>query len=171
MQTITTLITFFIATLISFYSLSIKDTNGNTIAFSSFSNKKILIVNTCINCADTVQYRKLEQLYQKYKDSLVVIAVPSNSFGKTPMSNTAIRNFIQQKYNIHYILAEKMSVKGNEISPLYNWFADSTKNGIMKGKVNNDFYKFLIDKDGNLLGEFGRTTDLMGNNIKAAIEQ
>jgi glutathione peroxidase len=156
--------------LLSFYTLTAPKNGGASINFNAFAGKKVLIVNTAINTADTVQYRKLEQLYQKHKDSLVIIACPSNDFGHTPMSDSAIKTFIQTKYNIHYLLAAKIAVKGTTISPVYSWLADITKNGTMNSTVNNDFYKYLIDKNGNLVGIFGRTEDPMGATMQAAVE-
>lgn len=170
MQNISVLIHSLIATIVSFYSLTVKDSNGNNIAFSNFTNKKVLIVNTSINSADTMQYQKLELLYQKYKDSLVVIAVPSNDFGNTPQNNAAIKTFIQQHYNIHYLLTEKMGVKTPGISPLYNWLANYNKNGIIKSKVRTDFNKYLVDKNGYIMGVFDAAEDVMGNRVTGLIE-
>jgi glutathione peroxidase len=162
----------YIATLISFYTLSTPNLVSNSnINFNAFAGKKVLIVNTAINSPDTIQYRKLEQLYQKYKDSLVIIAFPSNDFGHTPMSDSAIKNFIQTEYNVHYLLAAKTNVKGTSMSPIYSWLADIAKNGAMNSTVNYDFYKYLIDKNGNLVGIFSTTEDPMGTTIRAAVEE
>ena len=160
-----------IALTISFYTLSTANINGGNIDFSTYVGKKVLIVNTAINTSDTVQYRKLELLYQKYKDSLVVIAIPSNSFGNSPGSNASIKTFIQSKYNVHYTLGSKIDVKGAGIHALYSWLADINKNGSMNSIVKADFYKYLIDKDGTLIGIFNEETDLLGNTMKNAIEQ
>lgn len=156
--------------LISFYTLIINDINGNITSFASFSGKKILIVNTCTATADTSQYAGLEQLHQKYKDSLIIIAVPSNSFGNTPQSDVAIKNFVLNRYNIHYLLASKSSVKGGDISPLYSWLTDSTKNGMIKDTVRKDFYKFLINKEGLLIGAFSNKVLPMSPTIQNAVQ-
>jgi glutathione peroxidase len=160
-----------IAFTLSFYTLSTGTIDGGNINFSAYVGKKVLIVNTAINTTDTVQYRKLELLYQKYKDSLVVIAIPSNSFGNSPGSNASIKTFIQSNYNVHYTLGSKTDVKGVGISPLYSWLADISKNGSMNSTVKADFYKYLIDKDGTLIGIFNEKTDPMGSAIRQAIEQ
>jgi glutathione peroxidase len=156
---------------ISFYTLSTDKIGGGTINFSAFAGKKVLVVNTSINSADTVQYKKLEQLYQKYKDSLVIIAIPSNDFGNTPMGNAAIKNFVNTQYNIHYILAAKTNIKGTNKSALYKWLNNINKNGMMNSKVAGDFYKFLINEQGILVGSFDNTEDPMGTTITNAIEQ
>jgi glutathione peroxidase len=159
-----------LAAVISFYSLSVKNSSGSTVSFANYTGKKILIVNTCIQCADTAQYAKLEQFYQKYKDSVIVIVVPSNSFGNTPMANPAIQNFLQQRYNYHFILTEKMDVKGANIAPLFSWLADEKKNGLARTNVKTNFTKYLIDKDGFIMGNFNKNEDIMGAKIKALIE-
>lgn len=169
MQSISLLLKLLAAQLISFYSLSLNDTNGQPVAFSAFHGKKVLIVNTGINTADSVQYGKLEQLYQKYKDSLVIIAVPSNDFGHAPVSNDSIRNFVYSRYNIHYILAARVSVKGASISPLYSWLANQSQNGSISGEVRTDFYKYLIDTNGEPVGIFKGTVDPMSDEVQDAL--
>jgi glutathione peroxidase len=171
MQSFSLLIKCILAYAISFYSLSAKKINGNNMPFAAFAGKKVLIVNTAINTADTVQYRKLEQLYQLYKDSLIIIAFPSNDFGNTPINNAAIKNFINTKYNVNYLLGEKISVKGPNKSDVYKWLINATKNGMMDSRVKKDFYKYLINKNGILVGSFDNTEDPMGANIRNAIEQ
>jgi glutathione peroxidase len=169
MQAISIIIKLIAAQLISFYSLSLNDTNGQPIPFSSFQGKKVLIVNTGINTADSVQYGKLEQLYQKHKDSLVIIAVPSDDFGHAPVNNDSIRNFVYSHYNIHYILAAKASVKGASVSSLYNWLANQSQNGSMSIGVKNDFYKYLINNDGLPVGIFNKSVDPMSDEVQNAI--
>ena len=170
MQTVSVLLKLILLQLISFYSITVNDTKGNNIPFSSFAGKKVLIVNTCTKTADTAQYAGLEQLYQKYKDSLVIIAVPSNSFGNTPQNNTAINNFVQNRYSIHYLLASKLSVKAPDISPLYSWLTDITKNGMIADTVKKDFYKYLINTEGTLIGTFSNKVEPMNVLIQNAIE-
>lgn len=168
-QTILTL-KLLIPFVISFYSLSTNKMGGGNINFTSFAGKKVLIVNTAINTADTVQYAKLELLQQLYKDSLVIIAIPSNDFGNAPMSNAAIKTFVNTRYNNHYILAAKTNVKAPNKSPLYKWLTRIIKNGMMNSDVKKDFYKYLINKDGILTGVFDNTEDPMGATIRAAVE-
>ena len=171
MQSIAFLLKFLIPLGISFYSLSATRSNGNALPFAAFAGKKVLIVNTAINSADTVQYRKLEQLYQIHKDSLVIIVFPSNDFGNTPGSNAAIRNFIINNYNAHYIIGAKSNVKGNGKHDVYKWLNNIVKNGMMDSRVKTDFHKYLINKQGRLIGSFSKTEDPMGINIRNAIEQ
>ncbi len=171
MQQTLFLVQFFLAFNPSFYSLSTSKMGGGDISFAPFAGKKVLIVNTAINTADTVQYRKLEQLHQLYKDSLVIIAIPSNDFGNAPMSNAAIKTFVFNNYNYHYLLAAKTNVKAPSKSDLYKWLTRVTKNGMMNSEVKKDFYKYLISKDGTLIGVFDNTEDPMGARIRGAVEE
>ncbi len=172
MQSIHSFVQYLLAMLVSFYSLSTtKLASNDNIAFTNFSGKKVLLVNTAINTADTIQFAKLEQLYQIYKDSLEIVAFPSNSFGNNPMGDSATKTFIQSHYNTHFMLAKNTVVKGTGIGTVYSWLADITKNGMMNSVVQNDFTKYLIDKNGNLIGTFGKTEDPMGTNIRNAIEE
>src|SRR5882672_9079035 len=115
---------FLLVSIISFnniYDYSVADIDGNTINLVQFKGKKILLVNTSSNSRYTSQYKSLEQLYQKYKDSLVIIAIPSNSFGHEPSTNALVKQFLVKNYKSHFIIAQKMDVAGINQSSLYNW--------------------------------------------------
>jgi glutathione peroxidase len=171
MQHILMLFKYFIPTLVSFYSLSASNNDGSTINFNAFAGKKVLIVNTAINTADTVQYRKLEQLHQLYKDSLVIIVMPTNDFGNAPQSNAVIKNFIVNNYNAHYLIAAKTKAKGPNKNDVYKWLYNIAKNGMMNSRVKKDFCKYLINKNGVLVGVFDETEDAMGVRVRAAVEE
>ncbi len=153
-----------------FYDYPVKDINGADINLSSFTGKKILVVNTASKSMYTGQYAQLEQLYQKYKDSLVIIAFPSNSFGNETGDNMQIKKFISNRYNTHFIIAEKTIVAGENQCPLYKWLTHTDLNGMMNNAVNNDFYKFLIDGSGRLVGAFVPTVDPMSDELQNAIK-
>jgi len=154
---------------ISIYSISVNNIDGQTIHFSDYSGKKILIVNTATNSSYVNQYAHLEQLYQLYKDSLVVIAIPSNSFGNEPGSNQAIKDFVTSNYNAHFTLGEKVPVTGADATPIYQWLEQESQNGTMNNELNGDFQKFLISKDGSLIGVFSPVIDPMDSLIQKAI--
>src|SRR6185437_10574758 len=116
-----------LAILIStIYSFSVTGIDGTAINFSDFQGKKVLIVNTASNSSQVDQYGQLEKLYQQYKDSLVIVAIPSNSFGNEPNDNATIQSFVMNNYNIHYLLASKTDVLDSSHSPLYSWLTDKT---------------------------------------------
>jgi glutathione peroxidase len=156
--------------LVSIYSFQFNSINGNSVInMNNYQGKKILLVNTASGSEYTNQYAALEQLHQLYKDSLVIIAFPSNSFGHEPGSNADIKQFIQQNYNAHFKIAAKADVTGSNALPIFKWIAEAVQNGTMNNTVSNDFYKFLIDGNGNLIGAYTSTVSPMSNEIKNAI--
>jgi len=150
------------------YQLSFKDNLGNTVNFSGFAGKKILIVNTASESKYVSQYASLEQLYEKYQDSLVVIAFPANDFGKEPGNDSAIASYVAQ-YNIHFILAAKVVVTGPNIDPVYSWLTDVTQNGTLSNPVPGNFFKFLLNGNGTIIGLFAGQVDPMDSTIQQAI--
>ena len=151
------------------YNLPLNDIDGNPINLGQFQGKKILIVNTATNSSYVSQYDSLEQLYQKYKDRLVIIAVPSNSFANENSDNTTIKNFVMRNYHIHYILAQKTDVTGDTQSALYSWLTHIEQNNMMSNGVEGDFFKFLIDKSGKLVGAFVPSVDPMSDDMQSVI--
>src|ERR1044071_1157639 len=102
------------------YSFKVKSLMGGTIDFSKFKGKKIMIVNTASKCGNTPQYADLEKLYEKYKDKLVIVGFPANNFGEQePGSNTEIKEFCTKNYGVSFPMAEKISVKGDDMAPIY----------------------------------------------------
>ena len=98
---------------------------GSEIDLSQFKGKKIMIVNTASKCGNTPQYEDLEKLYEKYKDKLVIVGFPANNFGEQePGSNEEIEEFCKKNYGVTFPMAEKVSVKGDDIAPLYKWLVD-----------------------------------------------
>jgi len=125
---------------------------GGTIDFSKFKGKKIMIVNTASKCGNTPQYAELEQLYKQYKDKLVIVGFPANNFGQQePGTNGEIQEFCKKNYGVTFPMAEKVSVKGDDIAPLFKYLtAEAEKMGI-KDPIKWNFTKFLLDEKGNLI--------------------
>lgn len=158
-----------IACLTGVYDFTITQSNGDNIQLSAFKGKKILIVNTASQSIYANQFESLEKLYQQYKDKLVIIAVPSDAFGNEPLQNEEINNQLIQKYGIHYLMTGKSSVVGDSISPLFSWLTDISKNQMMNNKISGDFYKFLINEDGLLVGEFVPSVDPLEDQVQNAL--
>ncbi len=156
-------------TTISIYSISFVDIDGSELNFSGYQGKKILIVNTASNSPYTNQYASLEQLYQQYKDSLMVVAFPSNSFGNESGNNAAIKNFVLNTYNIHFLLGAKVEVTGSGQAPIFQWLTQESRNGMMNNTIQSDFQKFLIEKDGTLIGVFSADVSPLDSSIHHAI--
>lgn len=162
---------FFLITtaLASFYQLQFSQNDGQTRSMNSFAGKKVLLVNIATSSPRVTQLSGLQQLHQLYGDSLVIIAFPSNSFGNESRSNQEIAQFCQSQYGIGFMLAAKNPVIGSGLQSVYGWLADSTVNGSMNGIVQADFYKYLIDGQGEIKGVFGPSLDPMDSLIQNAI--
>jgi glutathione peroxidase len=138
----------------SIYQFKLKDIDGKTLNLSQFKGKKILIVNVASECGYTKQYEALQSLSQKYKKQLVVIGVPANNFGgQEPGSNVEIKSFCSKNYDVTFPLASKVSVKGNDIDPLFKWLTEQD-NVDFTGEIKWNFEKFLIDENGKLIRRF-----------------
>lgn len=137
----------------SIYDFKVPALDGNgTIDFSKFKGKKIMIVNTASKCGNTPQYAALEKLYEQYKDKLVIVGFPANNFGQQePGSNGEIEEFCKKNYGVTFPMAEKVSVKGDDIHPLFKYLvAEAAKKGITD-PIKWNFTKFLLDEKGNLI--------------------
>jgi len=152
-----------------FYDYAIKDTRGIEIQLSSFRGKKVLLVNTASNSNYVNQYESLERLYQQYKNQLVIIAFPSNDFGHEPEDNAGIQSFVKSHYDVHFILSEKTNVFGSAKCQVYQWLTQNINNGVINNEVKTDFYKFLIDESGNLVGVFSPSVDPMSDELRSVI--
>lgn len=144
--------------------------DGQNINLGDYRGKKILFVNTASASDFTSQYASLEQLYQGYKDSLVIIAFPSNSFGHESGSADDIKNFVSSNYNNHFLLAAPIAVTGNSTAQIFQWLTGRANNGTLDTNIKNDFYKFLVDGSGNLVGVFDTSVDPMSDAIQEVIK-
>ena len=154
----------------SFYDLEAQSIDGNTIKMSDFKNKNILIVNVASKCGYTPQYKSLQKLHELYKDKLHILAFPSNAFlGQEPGSNKEIKKFCEVNFGVQFDIFEKISVKGNDIHPIYDWLSNETLNGWNNKKPNWNFNKYLIDKEGKLVGLWGASIDPQSKEITSLI--
>jgi len=137
----------------SFYDFKVKDIEGNDFNLSSLKGKKVLVVNTASKCGNTPQYADLEKLYKEYKNQkLVIIGFPANNFGKQePGTNEEIEEFCTKNYGVTFPMMSKISVKGDDIDPLYQWLTSKSQNGVMDSEVKWNFQKYLIDENGKLV--------------------
>ncbi|MEO8416541.1 MAG: glutathione peroxidase [Ginsengibacter sp.] len=139
----------------SIYEFKVDGLSGGTIDFSAFKGKKILIVNTASKCGFTPQYEYLEKLYEQYKDKLVIVGFPANNFGsQEPGTNDEIKAFCTKNYGVTFPMAAKVSVKGDDIAPIYKWLTEKSENGVMDADIKWNFTKFLLDENGNLVAKF-----------------
>ena len=151
----------------SFYDFTVKTIDGKDFPLSSLKGKKVLVVNVASKCGFTPQYAKLEELYTKYeKDNFVIIGFPANNFlGQEPGSNEEIKTFCTLNYGVTFPMMAKISVKGKDIAPLYQWLTQKSENGVANAKVGWNFHKFLIDENGNWVASYGSPTDPLSEKI------
>lgn len=136
----------------SIYKFKVEALDGSKIDFKKYKGKKILIVNTASKCGNTPQYAQLEELYEKYKDKLVIVGFPANNFGgQEPGGNTEIKEFCTKNYGVTFPMAEKVSVKGADIAPIFQYLVDEAKKLGVEDPIKWNFTKFLLDENGKLI--------------------
>jgi glutathione peroxidase len=135
-----------------FYDFKVRTLEGKDFDFASLKGKKVMIVNTASKCGYTPQYEDLQTLYEQYGQKLVIIGFPANNFmNQEPGSAEEIRQFCTSKYEVTFPMMEKISVKGKDMHPLYQWLTSKDKNGVMDSSVKWNFQKYLIDENGKLV--------------------
>lgn len=151
---------------------TLKDIKGNPVELSQYKGKVVLLVNVASYCGNTPQYKGLEELYEKHKDQgLVVIGVPANEFGKQePGTNAEIEKFCTSKYNVTFPMMSKIVVKGQGIDPLYKYLTSVDTKPQPKGDITWNFEKFLIGKDGHVVGRFKPGTKPEDPKLVGAVE-
>ncbi len=155
----------FMSTPPSIFTFKVHDIDGKNLDLSKYKGKKILIVNTASKCGYTKQYAELQTLADTYKGKLVVIGFPANNFGgQEPGENLNIKEFCQKNFGVTFPLAEKSSVKGADISPLFKHLT-SAENPDFTGDIKWNFEKFLIDENGQLIHRFRSAVTPMSQEI------
>jgi len=135
-----------------FYSFPVKTLEGQDFDLSTLKGKKVMVVNTASKCGYTPQYEDLQILHEQYGQELVIIGFPANNFGnQEPGTAQEIRQFCTENYHVTFPMMEKISVKGEDIHPLYKWLTSKEQNGVMDSDVKWNFQKYLIDENGNLI--------------------
>ena len=156
----------------SIYDFKIKSATNTEIEFSNFKGKKILIVNVASKCGFTPQYADLEKLYQTSKDKLIIIGFPANNFlWQEPASNKEIAQFCELNYGVTFPIAQKISVKGRNINPIYSWLTEKRYNRFADSKVKWNFQKYLVDETGKLIAIFESATKPLSSEIISAIQK
>ncbi|MFA5327005.1 MAG: glutathione peroxidase [Prolixibacteraceae bacterium] len=137
----------------SFYDFKVKDIDGKEFDLSSLKGKKVMVVNTASKCGNTPQYEILESLYKQYgNQNFVIIGFPANNFGaQEPGSNSEIQEFCTKNYGVTFPMMSKISVKGEDMAPLYKWLTSKSQNGVEDSEVTWNFQKYLIDENGKLV--------------------
>jgi glutathione peroxidase len=137
----------------SIHEFTVTDIDGNSFSFLALKGKKIMVVNTASKCGLTPQYKSLEALYQQYKDSnFVIVGFPANNFmGQEPGSNEEIAAFCSKNYGVSFPMMSKISVKGNDMHPVYKFLTSLNQNALEDNEVKWNFQKYLLDENGYLI--------------------
>jgi glutathione peroxidase len=136
-----------------------------------FKGKYVLCVNVASECGYTPQYAELQKLAEKYTDKLVVIGFPCNQFmGQEPGTADDIQTFCKKNYGVTFPLSQKISVKGEEQHPIYQWLTTKSLNGVSDATIKWNFNKILVDPNGNWLKHFGSGVNPLSEEISSLIK-
>jgi len=154
---------------INISDITVKNIDGQEVNLSDYKGKVLLIVNVASHCGFTPQYKALEQIYKKYNaNGFEILAFPSNDFGgQEPGTNEEIKNFCTSKYDVTFPMFDKIKVLGDEKSPLYARIIKYPP----EGDVSWNFEKFIVDKNGNVVGRFKSKVTPDSEEITSAIEK
>jgi glutathione peroxidase len=156
----------------SIYEFTLPSIDGKPLPLANFKGKVVLLVNVASRCGFTPQYSALESTYEKYKDQgLVILGFPANNFGsQEPGTNQEIKTFCQSKYSVTFPMYAKVSVKGDDQTPLYAYLTTKA-NPELVGDIKWNFTKFLVDRNGNVVKRFEPDVTPDSPEVIAAIEK
>jgi glutathione peroxidase len=151
----------------------VNDIDGKEVHLSDYRGKVVMIVNVASKCGFTPQYTGLEKLYKTYADQgFVILGFPADNFGhQEPGSNSDIKTFCTSKYEVTFPMMSKISVKGDDKAPLYKFLTEEATAGEFKGEISWNFNKFLVDRNGNLIGRFASPTTPSDAKLTAIVEK
>ena len=135
------------------YDFTLNSIDGQPAPLSAYKGKIVMLVNVASRCGYTPQYTALESVYEKYKDrGFVIVGIPANNFGgQEPGTNEEIKTFCSTKYNVKFPMMAKVSVKGDDKTPLYAFLTDKSANPQTGGDIKWNFTKFLVGPDGRVI--------------------
>ncbi|MGA3087267.1 MAG: glutathione peroxidase [Terriglobales bacterium] len=156
----------------SIYNFVLNSIDGKPLPLADYKGKVVLVVNVASQCGYTPQYSALESIFEKYRDQgFVVLGFPANNFGaQEPGTNEEIKTFCTRKYSVTFPIYAKISVKGPDQAPLYNYLTEQTGPSI-RGDIKWNFTKFLVDRDGNVVQRFEPAVTPDSKEVIAAIEK
>ncbi|MGZ3921413.1 MAG: glutathione peroxidase [Bacteroidia bacterium] len=154
----------------SIYDFKLKTLDGEEITLAKFKGKKMLLINVASECGFTPQYKNLQALHEQYGNKVVLIGFPANNFGgQEPGTSTEIKAFCTKNYGVTFQMMEKISVKGNDINPLYKWLSTKEENGTCSDAPNWNFCKYLIDENGKIIKFFNSKVDPLSKDITSLL--
>jgi glutathione peroxidase len=168
-----TVITSNINAMENFYDLKAVKNGGDTLYFSELKGKKLMIVNTASYCGYTYQYDDLQALYEEYGgEHFEIIAFPANNFmNQEPGSDDDIKKFCEENYGVTFTIMSKISVKGTDMHPVYQWLTQKSKNGKLDSEVKWNFQKYLITENGELFNMLTTQTNPINPLVRNWLEE
>jgi glutathione peroxidase len=156
----------------SIYDFTMKSIDGQQVSLGSYSGKVVLLVNVASKCGFTPQYTALEAVYEKYKDKgLVIVGIPANNFAQQePGTDDEIKKFCSSKYSVTFPMMAKVSVLGDDKTPLYSFLTAKDTDPQFAGDIKWNFTKFLFGRDGKPVARFEPNVTPDDPKVKAAIE-
>lgn len=138
---------------LTLHDFTVRDIDGNEFDLATLKGKKVLVVNVASRCGLTPQYEDLQKLYSTYQDkNFTIIGFPANNFNdQEPGTNQEIKEFCTGNYGVTFPMMDKISVKGDEMAPLYSWLTQKAENGVLDQEVTWNFQKYMIDEQGHLV--------------------
>lgn len=153
-----------------FYSFTMKTLEGKDRSLAEYKGKVVMVVNTASFCGYTPQYKELETLYKQYKDKgFVIIGFPANNFGKQePGTDKDIAVFCERNYGVTFPMFSKISVKGDDIHPLYRYLTTETN---FKEEIAWNFTKFIVDKNGVVAAKYASKVKPTEKDVASKIDE
>jgi glutathione peroxidase len=157
----------------SVLDFTLNSLDGKPAPLAEYRGKVVLIVNVASRCGYTPQYTGLEKIYEKYKDrGFVILGFPANNFGgQEPGTNEEIKTFCSSKYQVTFPMYSKVSVKGADATPLYQFLTDKKGNPATGGEIEWNFTKFLVDRNGKVISRFEPAIEPESPGVTGAIEK
>ena len=150
-----------------------RDIDGKEVKLSKYKGKVLMIVNTASKCGYTPQYEGLQATFDKFRDKgFVTLGFPANNFGgQEPGTEAEIKEFCTSKYKVTFPMFAKISVKGEDRSPLYKFLTSKETNPAFAGDITWNFNKFLVDREGRVVARFSSKDAPDSEAVTAAIEK
>ncbi len=155
------------------YQFTMPDIDGEEVSLNDFNGKVVLVVNVASKCGLTPQYEDLQKLYDEKKDKgLVILGFPANNFmGQEPGTEDEIKSFCQKNYGVSFPMFSKISVKGDDMHPLYQFLTKKEMNGLMDSNVKWNFQKYLINRKGELVEMIPPSKSVLNDDVIAQINK
>lgn len=156
----------------SVHQFTVQSIEGEAVALEQYKGKVMLIVNVASKCGLTPQYKDLQALYdQKSGEGLVILGFPANNFaGQEPGTDDEIQSFCQKNYGVSFPMFSKISVKGDDMHPLYQFLTSKEQNGVLDSKVKWNFQKYLLDQEGKLVEVIAPSESVLSDDVLSKID-